>query len=534
MLMLFFVLSIEGLMAFQISHTLKHPKQSKMVHFRNALKKPASRETGHIREKEGFHAITPQMELSIQFYEPTQLDSDSEKINNTEKQILSKISQNTLQMNLIQARILSRKGIWPSAKKIYQQQVMKNPQSLDLRADYAEILIEHREYDEAYYEIGYLLKENKENLRALRLKASLYDRMALHRWTFPLYETLLFHSPNDTNIWFEYANQRYLSGQWQKALYGYENVLEHDPDNIYALRGIHSILSNKRPAFKTEFFRYESSDGTIRNHQQYQCRYTLTNRSTLYARHGIISIQPPKQSKAFRGVIEQSDIEMIVDFPPKIRFSGRYQLYQGLGDGISSNALLDYNDLPRIRCQLSWLKHFPWFDPTEAMPHDAFYDDLQLILDKSLPYNLNINTSLQYRTYHLKKINDYGTRFNYHLGFARQIWTKPATTLSITLDNANFTYGSKNKSVPMVLRENVYALSAYIQDQPNMVLSYFLSFGYRLDTERSLAGYYINPGIQYTMSSQCQIDVAYAYSSESTGVVSGSTQSLQMDVNVIF
>jgi tetratricopeptide (TPR) repeat protein len=492
-------------------------------------------------------SVDLQIETHVRFYKTSQPETDTNHYAN-DKQLSLALPVNNLQMDVIQARILSRKGLWPSAKTIYKQQVKRNPKSSDVHAGYAELLIENKEYDEAFFEIEHLLALKKDSSQGFRLKTSIFDRMNMHTWTFPIYEKLLKQSPDNSGLWFDYANQRYMAGQWQQALNAYERVLEHDPDHIYALRGIHSILKERRPAFKTQLFRYESSDGSIRSHQQFQCRYTINNQSTFFVQHETINVHAPDNEKLQNQDISQTDIEMTINVHPKIILTGRYQIYQGIGDGISTYASVEYNDPSQIQCQISWLSHYPWYDPIQAMTFDSYYNDFQLVVQKKMLYELYLNTSFLYRTYYSesidkyrKRLNDYsgkmdnyGKRLNYHIGLSKKVWIKPDTTFSLTLDQADFSYATDNHMIPMVLSENVYALSAYIQDQTNGIISYFLSFGYRWDSKRSLAGFSVNPGINLSLTRQCQVNTSYAYSSESTGVISGSTQSLLMEVNVVF
>ncbi|MBF0452352.1 MAG: tetratricopeptide repeat protein [Candidatus Magnetomorum sp.] len=516
-IVIFLMLSTERSIAFQMSDSytiLKHLSDAQ------------------ISEKHESAAIKLQMELWIQFYDTSQSASSPQK---TDPHPLSSDNESKrLQMDLIQARILSRKGLYPDAKALYRQLLRRYPQSRDVRADYIEVLVEQGEYDDAFYEIEHLLSQDPTGLRGRRMIASLYDRMQLPTWSFSIYEKLIERYPNDSGIWFDYANQRSLAGHWQNALHAYEHVLENAPDNIYALRGIHSILREKQPAVKTQFFRYESSDGTLRTHQQYAVRYTLTKHATLHARYENTAVHTPENVDIANETMDQQSIEMTIDIHPHFRFVGRYQAYQGLGNGISGYGSFEYHDQPQMDCQISYLIHFPWFDPIQAMDADGYYNDFQVSIGKSLPGNIRVNTSIVYRTYSLNTISNYGHRSNYQIGLSRRLWLKPDTTLSLTMDQAKFSYASDHQNVPMVLNERVYALSAYIQDQPNTVFSYTLSFGYRWDIQRSLAGFYINPGVGCSLTSQFQINTSYAYSSESTGIVSGSTQSIQMDMNIIF
>ncbi|KPA19222.1 TPR repeat containing protein [Candidatus Magnetomorum sp. HK-1] len=441
---------------------------------------------------------------------------------------------NIKQMDLIQARILSRKGLYPRSKQLYQKVLARYPQSLEVRADYAEVLVENGDYDAAYYEIKYLLSQNATDLRGLRILASLYDRLELYTWSFPIYESLLGQYPDDAGIWFDYANQRQMAGHWQKALNAYERVLEKDPDNLYALRGIHSILQNKRPKFKTHFFSNKSSDGTIQNDQQYNFQYTLTQEMAFHAIFENIEMITPDNINIDNKTIQQTSLEVSYDFYPRVKLIGRYTNYQGIGNGTCEYAALEYKKNLNTEFKITCVHHAPWFDPVQAMDLDGSYDEYQIEYITSIAKEIRINTLFSYKNYAINRISNYGSRSHFHIGLSKRLWIKPDTSLSLSMDQAEFQYGSKNQSVPMVLNENVYTLSTYLYDQPCKALFYYLSIGYRWDIHRSLAGFFVHPGVNLSLTSRFKITTSYAYSSESTGVTRGSTQSIQMDINIIF
>jgi hypothetical protein len=439
-----------------------------------------------------------------------------------------------MQMDLIQARIFARKGWYPTSINIYKKLIRKYPKSLDIRADYADVLLEYGDYETASIHINHLLKNQSFQMRGLQMMAVLYDRMNLPSWTFPIYDNLLNQYPNNYAIWMDYANQRTKAGHWQKALDAYARVLENNPENIYALRGVHNILFEKRPALQSQFIHYSGSDGTVRRHQKVTWRYTLTKSLTFRVLFDNINIDIPENLGIMSQDIRQTTMEISRKMASNIVFTGRMFYYSGPVSDVSVYCAVSYRLLPDIDFQISYMGPSSWFDPIQAMDKEGSYEEYHVLLASQLFENFRVNSSLTFRTYSLEQIDNYGDRLGIHMDVSRRMLNKPDTTLIMAFDQGNFSYHSENRDVPMVLKENTYSLSTYIQDHPFGRLSYFLSAGYRWDSSRSLSGFFVNPGLGWHFTSQLHLDLSYSYSSESTGVVQGSTQTYLMNGVIIF
>jgi hypothetical protein len=439
-----------------------------------------------------------------------------------------------MQMAFIQARILARKGQYPEAIKIYEQLRLSYPESLDIQADYADVLLEYGDYENAAMCIKHLLKKKSFQTRGLQMMASMYDRLDLPTWTFPIYENILNQQPNNDVIWMDYANQRSKAGHWQKSLNAYSRVLEKDPENIYALRGVHQILREKRPALNAQFLQYSGSDDTVRYHQHYNWRYILTETLLFRTHFERIDIKIPDNIQIQSQNIQQTTLELNLDIFPYTQFIGRLFCFSGPVDDISMYGAVKYRLLSDSVIQIAYQGTSSWFDPIQAMDQNGSFEEYQLSFATPLFEQFRLNALLAFRKYSLDFIDDYGDRSGIHMDLSRRILSKPDTTLIFALDQGRFAYHTDNEDVPMVLEENAFSCSTYIQDQPFGRLYYFLSSGFRWDRRRSLFGFFLNPGFGWHFTSQFQMDLSYSYSSESTGVIQGSTQTYHMNGNLIF
>lgn len=437
-----------------------------------------------------------------------------------------------MQMDLIRARILARKGHFPAAMKIYKHLVSKYPESLDIRADYVDVLLAYGNDETAIVQIQHLLNHKSYQFRGRQLMAVMYDRNNLPSWTFPIYDQLLNQSPNNNSIWMDYANQRSKIGHWHRALNAYSRILENDPENIYALRSIHNILREQKPALHAQFIQFSGSDGTVRNHQNYSFRYTLTKSLTFRTLFDHIHIKTPENFAAASQDIYQTTMELNLVLSSNIVFTGR--LFYYTNSDISIYGAVANRLFSNVDFQISYLGSSAWYDPIQAMGRDGSYKEYQVSLSSPLFEKFRWNSSLAYRQYSLDHIDNYGDRLGIHMDISRRMMDKPDTTLILAIDQGRFSYATDNQDIPMVPEENTYSFSTYIQDQPFGRLSYFLSAGYRWDSQRSLAGFFVNPGLGWKFSSQFQINFSYSYSSESTGVVQGSTETFQMNGMIIF
>jgi len=439
-----------------------------------------------------------------------------------------------MQMDLIQARILARKGDYPEAIQIYEKLLLRHQNSLDIRADYADVLIEYGDYENATIHIQHLLNHPSYQIRGFQMMAGIYDRLNLPTWTFSIYEHLINQYPNNDTIWMDYANQRSKAGHWQKALNAYSRILEKDPENIYALRGMHQILREKRPALHVQFLQYSGSDDTVQYHQQYIWRYALSESLLFRTHYEYIDIKIPEKIQIQSQNIEQTTLELTLDTFSNAQFIGRLFCYSGPVNDISMYGAVHYHLGSSSDIRIAYQGHASWYDPIQAMDNDGSFEEYQVSFTTTIFEKCRWNSSMAYRKYALGLIDNYGDRLGIHMDISRRIFTKPDTSLIVALDQGHFSYNTDNAVVPMVLEENTCTWSTYIQDQPFGRVYYFLSAGYRWDSGRSLSGFFANPGLGWQFSSQFQLDVSYSYSSESTGVIQGSTQTYRINGLFIF
>jgi len=540
LILFYWIIYIPPSIAFEMTthqHDMKmqqheiNPHQNRMTPHQNRMTPHQNKKTPYQQIPEKFN-IKPvpiiskplklQLENKIQVFEKKKPD----------KQQISSFDR--VQMDLIQARILARKGQYAESMNIYEHLVVKYPKNLDIRADYADVLLENGVYEKASVQIQYLLNHQSYRTRGLQMMAVLYDHQNLPSWTFPIYEELLNQNPNNDAIWMNYGNQRNKAGQWQKALNAYSRVLENDPENIYALRDIHNILREKRPAMNAQFLQVSGSDKTVQYHHQYIWRYTLTQSLTFRTLFEQIDYKIPENLKIIPQDIQQITMEFRMGITSDMIFTGRLFNYTGPVNDVSFYGALSYRLPSDIDFQISYLGPSSWYDPIQAMAHQGSYEEYNVMLSKQFFESLRFSSSLAYREYALAKIDNYGNRLGIHMDVSRRLLYKPDITLILALDQGHFTYNTDKMNVPMVLDEKTYSISTYIQDQPFGRLYYFLSAGYRWDSSRSLSGFFVNPGIGWHFSSQFQIDGSYSYSSESTGLVQGSTQTYLINGMIIF
>lgn len=442
------------------------------------------------------------------------------------------------QIDLITARIYSRKGLYKKSIHLYEQLRQRYPDDEEIWEDYIETLVNFSHYEQANSELEKLKRKNPSNLRGQRIQARVYQELHRHRWTFPIYEGILSQNRNDVGILSDYAYIRQDVGHWADALNYFSRVLELDTENRSALRGVHEILKEHRSNLQTGYSLNVQESGDARV-QTIPVRYSrhITDQSRIDLNYSRIEIDRSTDT-GIDGIHQiVNDAHLILHHQLNSKWEGSVGVggYDGMGDGTSFFAGAGYSPWVNAFIRTSYVWSRPWFDPVDAANFDGTYNLWNASFDWSVDQTWGIFLGGERWDYFISDDRDYGKKSSFTGIITKRLWSQPDLSLSYAFYYSHFNYEDENFTpIDMIPTEVVHSLSGNFEYWPCTNWAIVLSGGRRWDVERSINSWYVLPGIRLRLGNRIESDISYEYSTEAGTAAGGKTGTLRVSSKFIF
>lgn len=442
------------------------------------------------------------------------------------------------QMGLIEARILSRQGLYEKSLKIYQHLRHHYPRDEEVWEDYIETLVNYADYDLAQDEINLLLRKNPSSLRGLRIQARIFNELNQYRWAYEVYEKILSQYRKDAGVWADYANTGQGAGEWATALNYYCKALEIDPENKAVRRSIHEILREHRPRLETSY-RADAQEGGNTDINTFTLNYTapLGQSTRLDAGYAQIDIQRSRQPGI--AAVDQSVEDVIIRVHHEIDRHWQATVgggtYRGLGDRDFFLFGFDYRIDTSAQIQTDYARHRPWYDPVDAANYKGYFNRGTVRFDKSFDNAWGLYLEASQYDYVVNDATNYGQKRTFTGILSRRIWEHPDVSASYSFYRSAFGYDNINFTpVAVLASESVHSLNLNLEHRLCTYWTCSLTGGLRRDTSRSLGSWYVFPGIKIRLGNRIETGLNYEYSSESQTVGGGETETLNIRAKIIF
>jgi len=442
------------------------------------------------------------------------------------------------QIDLFTARIYSRKGLHEKSIHLYDELRERYPDDEEIWEEYIETLVEFSQYEQAISEIQKLKKKNPDTLRGQRIQARIYQELNRHRWTFSIYESILNQNRNDVGVWSDYAYNRQDVGYWADALNYFSRVLELDPENRSALRGVHEILKEHRPNLRIGYSLnvQEAGDARVQT-TPVQYRRHLTQKSTIDLNYSRIEID--RSAKSGIDEIDQivNDANLILhhQFNPKLEGSIGLGGYDGLGDGTSFFIKAGYSPWVNAFIRAAYARNRPWYDPVEAANFDGAFNRFSASFDWSINQKWGIFLGGEQWDYSIDNDRDYGKRSEFIGIITNRLLPRPDLSLSYAFYYSHFNYEDDVfRPIDMIPTEVVHSLSGNFEHWLCKYWAIAFSGGWRWDVERSVNSWYILPGLKVRLGNRIESDISYEFSTDAGTTAGGKTETLRFWGKFIF
>jgi tetratricopeptide (TPR) repeat protein len=152
-----------------------------------------------------------------------------------------------LEAEMMRARILARLGMIEEALAAYRALLERHRDNRPLREDYAELLVDAAQLDEAGPVVDRYLADDPTSARLRRLKARLDLARGAPAEAGRRLDTLSREQPRDAGIMADLAAAELGAGRWSRALELYGRILDADPENREIQASYREILLGRSP-----------------------------------------------------------------------------------------------------------------------------------------------------------------------------------------------------------------------------------------------------------------------------------------------
>lgn len=152
-----------------------------------------------------------------------------------------------LEAEMVRARILARLGLFAEALAAYRALLERHRDHRGLREDYAEVLVDAGQLEQAAPVVDRYLADDPTSARLRRLRARIDMARGAPAEAGRRLEALARELPEDAGIAADLAAAELGAGRWSRALDLYARLLDADPENREALAAHREILLDHAP-----------------------------------------------------------------------------------------------------------------------------------------------------------------------------------------------------------------------------------------------------------------------------------------------
>lgn len=442
------------------------------------------------------------------------------------------------QMEMIRARIFSRKGKVAESLALYRRLRIRYPDDQEVWEDQIETLVDHEMYDAASAAIAELLQRFPESLRGRRILTRLYYETGSYRRAFPVYEQILHRYLRDAGVWSDYAGVRQAAGDWADALGYYCRVIELNPNNQAARRAVHAILREHRPRLTTGHRRYHLSAGDA-DVISTTARYRRDLSQALSFGVAVERVQVDRPAAPFVLPLDTGFDAGEADL--RLRLNPQWAVhltaggYDGMGDGTTGRGTLTWSVTPRLDLTAGRQLHQPWYDPVDAAEYDGYYHRTDLSLDWHPGNGWGVYAAAGRWDYRLDHSGAYGDRDTLSVIITRQVLQRPQFYLNYQFFLSDFDYADPVfRPVGMLERERVHGIGAYLSHDLCTYWTVSLSGGFQTDLDRAVNSWYLAPELRVRLGNRITLHCQYQYASDSGTADGGDSATLRIMGEVVF
>ena len=433
-------------------------------------------------------------------------------------------------MNMIQAKIFSRQGLYQKSLRSYRSLLRDFPDDEGISMDYIDTLVNFSDYDLALMKANRLIEKDPTNIEVNKIRARIFNEQGKYTWTYDIYESILRQNRLERSAWSGYAFAKMNAGDWPEALNYFSEIVEHDYENRTALQNIYEIQNAHRPTLETGYRTYTQGEDNTINTRSVAYSSHITKDTQLSIHYDHITVERPSVPEF--GI---NSLDLAIDdttFELHHRFNKRLQgeigggYYFGLDDGFSFHTGMDYRILENGWLRANYFLNRPWYDPLEAANRDGNFNEVDFSFDWNISKVWGLFLGVKQLDYFIDGASDYGKKKSFTGILTRKFKIAnsiPEFYLSYSYYRSLFDYEKRDLRPIAMVESEQHTLSFNLEHWLSKRCAVMLAGSVSKDLERKLKGWSYNPGVRIKIGKHFEFLLNYNFSSESANAGGGET-----------
>jgi tetratricopeptide (TPR) repeat protein len=435
----------------------------------------------------------------------------------------------------IQAGLLIKQGQVDKGLKLYGELVQKEPKNLDLRADYADALLNQKQYPQLAKQLKALKRQGPNNERVRFLEAQYLLETGEHQKALEALRLLIDQDPKRPEYLNAYGRAQQKAGNPEEAMAAYRRSLLYRANQPWLRRDL-MRMTKEGGAKLTSRMSYADQDRTVK---------------FLRSEMGLMGPVAHGLKAGLRWHSAEIERERTEFAPPVTKNNHRvmaaveYRAAPGLTVGVSGGpalvgpSVLAYGGLVRYvipetaRIEFKTEINYPWDDPIDAAERDGVVDRYALSGEFTGIEKWVVNYNLEWREYFLDKDAKYADRFIASSSIGRVLLAHPFLLLSYNFYYSDVRQRDESAQELLIAKENSHGLSLYLEGQFSSYISGWFTAGVRRDNNRDLNSYEFGLGFRWLALPRLNVMPSYYYSNDSQTVGGGDSHTFILETEYL-
>lgn len=430
--------------------------------------------------------------------------------------LLENVPQNK-ESTLVKAKIYALQNNHEAAVQEFNKLISKNPDDVSIYNEYAESLLDLKDYELSDHWLHKVLKREPNNYRALRLQSRSYFEQGQYKEAVKLLKQLESLRPDDLGLKLDLADSELASGDWYHSTKTLQRILQAYPKNLPAQERLARLRREQSQAVVTEYQFEEQSDSFFK--QMYNFVFSKATSSMLNFKFLLGEEKYTSKDVSFE---EQSYLNLAVNLLSRYS-SELLTLFEAAAQrnrddwNLSGKGLVRWYLTPSNTFTISSSVNELWNDPFVASFFQGRRQSVKSDVNLFLLNRLFLWNRLSYEHHAIDKNNHFGNAYRSYFQIGYKWRDSPQFSTYYQFYNLRYNYHSQANRNLISIPENetVHYLGAALNQQLTGKFYYELGGSLGFNTDQNSILYYGTVELEYILLNRIRLRSHFAYGSQS-------------------
>ncbi len=445
------------------------------------------------------------------------------------------VKPETKETRITRAKIYAYQKQRAKAIVEFENLIASYPKDVPLLLDYAESLLNLKNYQHAGEWLARALELEPDNYRALRLESRSYFELGKYKAAAHILESLLDRYPDDTGLRIDLADSELAAGDWYRSSVTLKNVLKKYPKNLPAQERLTLLRRQRSQAFAADY----SSSKQLGNFfkRMYNVAVTKAKSSLLHLK---LMFGEEKYTTKNNSLPEMKYHNAVVELSSS--FSKNFHTEVGAkvqhnGDNwyLATNGKAEWKFDPSNGISFSLNRNDVWNDPFTAAFQRGRLNRFQSDVNLSLFKDIFLWNRFSYEQHKFNQ-GHFGNALRSYFQIGRRWNFQPRLSAYYQLYHLKYSFGAQaNRNLISIPEKDwVHTVGGNLDQQLTGNLYYHLGGSIGFSTIQNSINFYGSAGLEYTILNRIRLQSLLEYGNQGQLTGNDKTTSLWFDLSYFY